>query len=469
MSNHNQQNYLSIITVVYLILGFAAAPLSAQETNMVQPINIGERLEMFVDRYLIDMLDGVELRMHEPLPLPLPKNPLPVCYTTVIKDGAVYRAYYRDSRKGYKGPWHDGNPGEITCYAESKDGHEWTFPNLNIFDINSPRGRNIIWDGEKMGSHNFSPFLDRRPGVDGEQRFKALAGVHSGGGLYALVSPDGIHWKKIQDKPVITSEAFAFDSQNVSFWSEAENRYVCYFRSWLMQPSNRRSISRTTSKDFLKWTKPVPTNPNLPEEHLYTSNTHPYFRAPHIYIALPTRFIPSRGNSTDILFMAMRSGSKTYDRLFTEAFIRPGLDPARWGNRSNYVALNVVSTGQTEMSIYHTDGHRYILRTDGFVSVRAGATTGELLTKPVIFNGNTLTINYSTSAAGGLRVEIQEEGGAPISGFHLDDCPLIVGDAIEHCVQWKGKPNMGALVGKPVRLRFVMSECDLYSFQFRSD
>ena len=40
---------------------------------------------------------------------------------------------------------------------------------------------------------------------------------------------------------------------------------------------------------------------NFPGEHLYTTQTHPYFRAPHLYIALPTRFHPERGESTDIL------------------------------------------------------------------------------------------------------------------------------------------------------------------------
>ncbi|MEY5011084.1 MAG: hypothetical protein RLZZ253_2223, partial [Verrucomicrobiota bacterium] len=54
-------------------------------------------------------------------------------------------------------------------------------------------------------------------------------------------------------------------------------------------------------------------NPNLPGEHLYTNHTHPYVRAPHIYLALPTRFVPGRGsgpeydqkdaNVTDILFI----------------------------------------------------------------------------------------------------------------------------------------------------------------------
>jgi len=165
--------------------------------------------------------------------------------------------------------------------------------------------------------------------------------------------------------------------------------------------------------------------------------------------------------------MTARAGSATYNRLFTEAFIRPGLDPGRWGNRSNYVALNVVPTGPAEMSIYHSSGHHYVLRTDGFVSVRAGATKGELRTKPVVFSGSELIVNYSTSAVGDLQIEIQDMNGVPISGFHLEDCPTIIGDKIEHRIHWKADSNLSELAGKPVRLRFVMTECDLYSFRFR--
>ena len=64
----------------------------------MKTIDIGSRLELFVDRHLIDKLEDVELRVHEPQPLPLPKSPLPVSYGTVIKEGDRYRAYYRDYR-----------------------------------------------------------------------------------------------------------------------------------------------------------------------------------------------------------------------------------------------------------------------------------------------------------------------------------------------------------------------------------
>ncbi|NQT14661.1 MAG: hypothetical protein HQ582_18030, partial [Planctomycetes bacterium] len=202
----------------------------------------------------------------------------------------------------------------------------------------------------------------------------------------------------------------------------------------------------------------------LPGEHLYTSGTHPYFRAPHIYIALATRFLPDRGSSTDIMFMTSR-GKDEYDRTFLEAFIRPGLDPSKWGNRSNYAALNVVATSPEEMSIYVRE-RRYVLRTDGFASVHAGHKAGEFLTKRITFSGKELEINYSTSAAGDVRVEIQDAAGTPIPGYALDDCSAVVGDEIRHVVGWKAGADVSSLAGKPVRLRFAIREADLYSFRF---
>jgi hypothetical protein len=262
----------------------------------------------------------------------------------------------------------------------------------------------------------------------------------------------------------------------VAFWSEAEQLYVCYFRTWTDGEQGRlRAISRTTSPDFLNWSDPVPMHQNLPNEHLYTNQTHPYFRAPQIYIALPSRYIAGRVGdaatgdsmlgSTDIMLMTSRAGSEQFDRLFKEPYIWPGRDPQRWGNRANYVALNVVPTGDDEMSIYHKSGHRYTLRTDGFVSAHAGHAEGELITKPMTFKGDSLELNYRTSAGGSLRVEVLNAHGLPFPGLAVEDGPLLVGDEVERVIQWEG--DLSALQGQPVWLRFVMRECDLYSFRFR--
>ncbi|MDP7276735.1 MAG: hypothetical protein QF363_14735 [Planctomycetaceae bacterium] len=422
--------------------------------------DIGSRRELFVDHFLIGKLDGLRLKLHEPAPTPLVPGTPSGHYATVIKDGSVFRRFDRGGSAKF-----DGDSLETTHYWESRDGVHWSGPDLGLFAVDGSRKNNVIVANTKWIAHNFSPFLDRRPGVPKQARFKALAGVHKGGGLFGFSSGDGIHWQKLKETPIITSRAFAFDSQNVSFWSESEQCYVCYFRTWKTPHGSLRTISRCVSEDFIRWSVPVAMNPNRPGEHLYTSGTHPYFRAPHIYVALPTRFMPDRGASTDIMFMTSR-GTNHYDRTFGQAFIRPGLDPSKWGNRSNYAALNVVPTGPAEMSIYVRE-RRYTIRTDGFASVHATDRRGELLTRPIRFKGQQLEINYSTSAAGDIRVEIQDSAGKPIRGFSLMECPPLVGDHVKRVVKWARGHDLSSLAGKPVRLRFVMIDSDLFSLRFR--
>jgi len=466
--------------LVVLALFASAAPAQDPDSKESIVLKIGARRELFVDRFLIEWLDNATLNLHEPAKEPRPQSPLVGGYATVIKDGDLFRAVYRRYDPSYEGEQYDGNPGEMTCYAESRDGHEWTQPKLGIVEINGSRENNVILRAAPF-STNFSPFLDNRSEVPADLRFKATAGLSDHavkhaqntkpgeatgikGGVYTFASPDCIHWRQLSQEPAITVAEFAFDSQNVSFWSPVENLFVCYFRSW---QNGLRSISRATSPDFLTWSNPVALSPNFPGEHLYTSQTHPYFRAPHLYVALPTRFHPGRGESTDILFMTAR-GDAPYDRTFREAFIRPGLDPARWGNRSNYAALNVVPTSPTEMSVYHEgSGDRFVLRTDGFASVHVGADIGELVTKPLTFTGKELVINYSTSAGGSMRVELQDAAGKAFPGFTLADSRNLVGDAIEQSVSWTKGVDISLLIGRPVRLRFVMQEADLFAIQFR--
>lgn len=106
------------------------------------------------------------------------------------------------------------------------------------------------------------------------------------------------------------------------------------------------------------------------------------------------------------------------------------------------------------------------LRIDGFVSLRASARGGELLTRPLVFDGGNLAINASTSGAGSIQVEIQDAAGQPLPGYALADCPRIFGDDLELVVRWKQGGDVRPLSGKTVRLRFVLSDADLYAFQF---
>jgi hypothetical protein len=172
-----------------------------------------------------------------------------------------------------------------------------------------------------------------------------------------------------------------------------------------------------------------------------------------------------RGAATDILFMSTRGGGK-YDREFTQSFIRPGIGRDGWADRANYAAIGIHQTGDAGMSLFLTGGRRYTLRLDGFVSVNAPLAGGEFITKPFTFTGNALEINYSTSAAGQMRVEIQDAEGRPLPGFTLDECDPIWGDHIARVVKWKSGGDVGTLASRPVRLRFEMSDADLFSIKF---
>jgi len=444
------------------------------------PVDIGSRRELFVDDLLIAKLDQATQKMHEPVKAPRAKSPLPERHMmTVIKDGDLYRAWYRGIDPSYTGEPHSGSPGETVFYAESHDGQEWEFPKLRLHEYAGNLENNAILANQPPYLTNFMPFLDTRPGVEPAERYKAIAGypgpgdkrgkAEEGMGLYGFVSADGIKWaKKNEIIPYRPEWRHAFDSPNVAFWSEAEQLYVCYFRTW-KEPGRLRSVSRATSTDFVHWSDPIEMNPNLPGEHLYTSMTHPYVRAPHIYISLPTRFVPQakdsadtvQDNITDVLFMTTRAGSNHYDRTFTEAFIRPGLDPKRWVNRANYVAENVIQTAPEELSIYHRSGDRYVIRPDGFISVNAGSQEGSLLTKPIIFSGKNLELNFSTSARGYVQVEILDENDSVLATSEK-----LVGDTLDRIVKWENKPDITTYSGKPVRLRVKLKEADLYSLRF---
>ena len=287
-----------------------------------------------------------------------------------------------------------------------------------------------------------------------------------------------------------------YDSQNVVFWSESEQMYLCYYRSWTRSDSlGIRTISRTTSPDFIHWSKGITMEfGNTPMEHLYTNQTDAYYRAPQIYISTAARLIPKRVAITaeqarainvdsgyfksspelsDVVLLSSRGGNR-YNRTFMNSFIRPGTGYNNWVSRTNYPALHIVETSSTEMSIYLERDYvqptlhlsRYSLRIDGFTSVQAGYTAGELTTRPFTFIGSQLSINYSTSAAGSILVELLDEEGNSFKSFSKSGCIEIIGDEINRKVTWKNNPDLLLLNGKTVRLHFLMKDADLYSFKF---
>jgi len=502
------------------VLFFCVATTSAAlrlRADDSAPIDIGSRLELFVDDALIDHKQNVALKLHEPalaetvMTWDAPWEGSNTGYITILKDDAKYRMYYR-AVAGKVTPA-SGDGWIINgCYAESDDGVHWTRPHLGLVEFDGNKQNNIIWPSEKTGefgtpADNFTPFVDTNPAALPSQKYKALAGSfgfhpesHYRGGFWAFASADAVHWKKLQEGVVMGPEhwpAYGDGSHVPTFWSPVEDCYVAYVRIRVdqqMRPMHWqddrsiRWVGRTTSKDFVNWTKVVPLDyGDAPAEHFYTNAIGPYFRAPHLYLGFPMRFLPDRNATlpaiydagrgvglSDTVFLSSRDGLH-FDRRFMESLVRPGIDLLNWVDRSTMTCVGLVPTGPNEMSIYVTEHNRLptqhlrrrVFRTDGIVSVNAPYAGGELVTKPLVFAGSELMVNCSTSAAGDIRVEILDTDSRPIEGYTRTDADGFFGDSIEHVLTWNGKTDVRPLAGKTIRLRFLLQDADLYSYQFR--
>jgi len=489
-----------------LVTSTLLATWTLSAAGAAEPIDIGSRLELMVDDYLIDTMSGLEFRLHHPTPKEVvlvhdaPWEGSGSGYHTVFKDGDVYRMYYK--------AWHlvpsegklDIPHDTFGACAESSDGIHWVKPNLGLFEYQGSKENNIVWMGK--ASHDFTPFRDTNPDCRSGEEYKAIGNGPDPRGAYACKSSDGIHWTFLQDGPILTKGAF--DTQNLAFWDSVRSEYRAYIRTF---EEGVRSIRVAVSKDFLTWTDPVRLEyVDSPTEALYTNQIKPYYRAPHLYIGFPTRYVErgwlptmedlpnpehrrTRSSSsmrygtalTDALFMTSRDGV-TFNR-WGEAFLRPGLRlQHNWAYGDNYIAWHVVETASdiedapNELSLYATESYwtgdssrlrRFTIRIDGFVSVNAPLRGGELITKPIVFDGKELVLNFSTSAAGSVRIVIQDAGGTPLEGFTAEDAPEIFGDSLERVARWNNGRDLAALSGTPVRLRFLMKDADLYSFRFR--
>lgn len=451
---------------------------------MSNALPIGGRLEPLVDDYLIASADRCELTLHPPQAQEVaiahtePWEGNTSFYHTIFRDGDILRMYYRgshyDESSGELTPTH-----EVTCYAESRDGITWEKPALGLREFDGSKQNNIILAGE-AGSHDFVPFKDENPACPPEERYKAVARKRKAGLLY-FVSADAVTWTLKQPDPIITKGAF--DSQNLAFWDPLKGKYVDYHRDFR---DGVRDIVTCESDDFLTWTDPEwITYPGAPDEHLYTNQIAPYYRAPHIYFGFPKRFVPDRNVSghpakgvSDAVFMSSRDGRAF--RRWQEAYIRPGLQESRWVNRNNFIAWGLVETdskldgGGREISLYSAEAYyrgdgtrmrRFTTRLDGFVSMHAPPAGGEFVTKPITFDGSSLHINFSTSAPGSVELEVLSEDEKRIDGFTFEDFGVIYGDSVD-CTFDPPNRSFRELAGTPVRLRFRMADADLYSVRF---
>jgi hypothetical protein len=464
---------LRLVNRVLVFVGCMAACFSFIVARAEEPLKVNNRRELFVDEYLIGELKGSAERK---LQLPEPREVVLVAdkpwegntsgYFTLFQDGDLYRMIYRG--------WHHDEKTmkalhpEVTCYAESKDGIHWIKPELGLFEYEGSKANNIIMMGP--ASHNFVPFKDENPAAKPEAKYKAVGSSNKG--LVAFQSPDCIHWKQMQAEPIIT--VGAFDSQNLVFWDPAIKAYRDFHRGFRPAVDGNgkkvRDIMTATSKDFLAWPKPVYLKyPGAPDQHLYTNAILTYARAPQILLGFPTRFRPSDEQVEPIL-MSSRDGL-TFQR-WNEAVIPPDAPEDRKGNRSNYMAWGMLSLSDSpnEVSVYGTEAYyagpagrlrRFVYRTDGFVSLHADKTGGEMISKPLQLSSTELQLNYRTAPGGSVQVQLVNSAGETLAESEAFDS-----DEIDVSVTWKTASDKVDLAKQPVHLRLILKDADVYAVKF---
>jgi hypothetical protein len=93
----------------------------------------------------------------------------------------------------------------------------------------------------------------------------------------------------------------------------------------------------------------------------------------------------------------------------------------------------------------------------------ADADERVLVTKPLVFEGKDLHLNFSTSARGYIFVDVLDESGNLISQTSSFE---IYGDTIDRKISFADGSDFSRFAGKPIRLRLRMLDAKLYSLKF---
>ncbi|MBQ8611307.1 MAG: hypothetical protein IJ412_06315 [Oscillospiraceae bacterium] len=496
----------------------------------MEALNIGSRREVCWDEALIDTAENIRVQMHTPeyrgevMKWDAPWEGSGAGCLSIVAAEGLLRMYYVGAEMDVNelGKEHI-RPG-VMCCAESRDGVHFTRSTVNERSFDGLGENNLLPTPDGV---TLAVFRDTNPACPSEERYKALCGEFAGkhDSLWLFVSPDGLHFEK--KHPLIADGAF--DSLNIVFWDDATQQYFLYYRgyhgeqtdgdrplAWTTPPKIEtdedleiaahclgliRDIRVRTSKDLVHWSEPQRLQYGACDDlEMYTNNIQKYYRAPHMFIGFPMRYIdrykdahnypllpdwnhrqeliriwPRVGTAmTDAAVMTSRDGINF--RRTEEAFLTPRAD---WGFAWYYgdgelccgmaQTPSAVAGAPDEISLYAGTGYRarnvslcrWAVRLDGFFSWRCDYTPGRIVTKPLVFAGDTLHINFSTSAFGGVRIRLLDETGEAIPGY---DSGVHFGDSVERKVPFE-KP-LAALAGKTVRMEFTMRDADLYSFKF---
>jgi hypothetical protein len=388
----------------------------------------------------------------------------------------------------------------VQCMATSEDGIHWQRPELGLHTApdksggESTRNNIVIPPSYHEGQDHWETMLLDPLDDDPARRYKAIGwssydwdGPLSG--IYKAWSPDGLNWSHspdpmfrhhprpgTDDYPIGDAQSFMIDAE--------KRRYVAFLRD-----GGRRSMS--VSEDFINWSRPQPFMDVLNDEEVLYNNTG--FNYGDQYLGILTHFDKRAHTQTQSLkLIASRNGEHWTRPTVGPADITSLIDIGDIGAWDRFQLLlsgaPPIPVGDRLFLYYRGTPRRHnkvpseyepridsdqrrdymaiglaTLRLDGFASVASSYDGGHLITRSLELGGDTLVVN-ATADYGELRVEVQDEQGKPIPGYHEADCIPVTSDGVRETVGWRDTVSLTKLRGRSVKLRFMLRNARLYSY-----
>ncbi len=489
------------------------------------PLRIGNATQFLFDDYVVEDRYGLKrvvgpVEKHASNPLNTGR-PLPwESYRPVLGDVAydpeekLYKAWYGfmkdiETQKGIETGYNYS-----TCYAESQDGITWYKPLGFGYSWCEHEKTNIVLHKERgtaaiKGGVYFDPDAS-----DPEKRFSALAKmVPPGESVRCIVlihSPDGREWTLAQD-PILFRGASdgsysLVHSPELDCWmlyrrppTRALKREGFYGGRIMTVndgetqkgkgANTKRHVSVSLSRDMKTWSHPrtVPLPDEIDVSDIDSVKVIRYCNAFLGFIGLMPNSSPDQPKHTELMWS--RDGF-CWERLPDRpSFIDNGA-PGEWDEGS--ISFGSLVPEGDRLRIYYTGmnipqhekrlprirgtGLAFIGK-DRWVGQQAGPEGGYLLTRQFIIEGDRLMVNCrcqvkrpATGFGGLIRAELLQEPvehnpASPYQGFSMEDCdPVEVTDNPEQTMTWNGSPDLSALRGKPVYIRFFLRNATLYTF-----
>lgn len=497
-----------------LLLAIAASgqPVSGAELKPLE-IPVGQS-QLFVDDFIVDRSDGLKRTLHHPAdvshnPVIVPEHPWEhrrIPYGSVWYDESErkFRCWYLtlniyDSRPGFRGyrkRYHIPiQEAACLCYAESDDGIHWCKPELGLHEFRGSKKNNIVL--RCPGTHFDSTSVMHTP-HDRDRPWKMISFIGlwpykkdliekqwgdtkfgiTRHGHYAWSSQDGIHWESMnRDQPVLRV------SDRSMFWYDRENKI--YVAAAKTSRGGKRAQRYAWSRDAVNWT--------LTSDWIHAADErdHPGdegeaaygFKYAGQYIGFGEMRRIRNGRPVKINWELLSShDGRKWHRPIRDLFFADGPQES-WRYDVFKIFANPPIERDGKLWIYYggktgtvslEDGTEPFqamclatLRRDGFVSLDAGIAGGAVITKPFLTVGTQLHLNVNVHDGGEARVEIVDQDGSTIPGFGLADCRPVTADNIDAVVSWEVGADIRRFAGQPVRLRIVVQDAALFSFQFR--